>query len=157
MAKQVKPIQVAAAAPAAAAPVASTLAELVASGVLLVVAGDEAAPAPAEEQIDFAFDSEIFRRSVDQLSAEDFALAFDAMLAAAYEREHIAPLDLRTEQDQPQEVELLDEHAATRALLRRYKLPQAWQDAQGEYHFDEKAAFAAQATTVILPEVDEAL
>ncbi|TGE08254.1 hypothetical protein [Hymenobacter fodinae] len=47
----------------------------------------------------------------------------------------------------------LDEHAETRELLRRFKLPQAWQDGSGQYYFDEKAAQAAQATTVVTPEV----
>ena len=46
-----------------------------------------------------------------------------------------------------------DEHAKIRELLKRHKLPQAWQDAQGNYHFDEKAAQAAKAQTIITPEV----
>ncbi|MDF7810755.1 hypothetical protein [Hymenobacter sp. YC55] len=110
-------------------------------------------PASDAEDLPVSIDLELFAQHMEALPVELFEKALEVMLAEAHIRNLIGemePLALATEQeDEP----VADEHASVRELLTRHGLKQAWQDEAGNYHFDEKAAQAAQATTVITAQV----
>jgi len=106
-------------------------------------------------------DVEACRNFHENMPTEDFETVLEIVLAEAHRRGIVTTdEELLSEFDEEDEDEPEDEHAEARELLCRYKLPQAWQDETGAYHFDEKAALKAaggnaDSLTVILPEINE--
>lgn len=111
---------------------------------------------PAEEEAEpvaRVFQLDRFTEAIESLSDEDFMLALEAMYGEGYRRDLLLvdkPAELEAKPETAEvpaaivaEAAPVDEHAETRELLTRFSLKRAWQDAEGQVYFDEKAALKA--------------